>query len=196
MYVPRRPRRAAAGRRDPFRSPAHASDAVRRDGPAGRAERPVLGGKMRGHAPSSAASTAEDTARASARGRGRYGTRISRARSSRPARGAQAGVDDKTGQALCADGACHELRVLGGLRAVGDARKVHIRAPIGEKRDGGRHPLALASSASSSAALSPEASGVPPPPGSCPRRRLVCTRDRVGGRRISAPSPRKATSAT
>lgn len=70
-------------------------------------------------------------------------------------------------------------------------------APKGFKpaRREGR-PRARAASASSRAAFSPAASGVPPPPGRSASDRRARASDRVGGNSSSAARPRNATSAT
>ena len=52
------------------------------------------------------------------------------------------------------------------------------------------------SAATSPAIANPAASGVPPPPGSSASARRARVSDRVGGRIISAPVPRKAINAT
>ena len=108
-------------------------------------------------------------------------------------------VDHQPGPAARPDRARHSRgRILTGLwRGWPCPTGPTFRPPIGQERDRGRHALALRQQRQAPMPpAAPAAKGVPPPPGSCARRRFVCTSERVGGSSTSAPSPRKATRAT
>ena len=65
-----------------------------------------------------------------------------------------------------------------------------------EDQDRASRPCGAPRRPAPAAASIPAASGVPPPPGRPARLRLARTSERVGGRRSSAPRPRKASRAT
>ena len=81
-------------------------------------------------------------------------------------------------------------------RAAGRAVAADIGPAIRQKNQQRRVILRLFREGQIQGHFHPRGQGVPPPPGRSAKRFLARVSERVGGSRISAPSPRKATNAT